>query len=455
MTENEDWLFLNKLLESTNLVLASPLSVHIESRERIDELFSQIQEDYRKFRESPVEDTVRSRIEKNMDAQFQMALLVLSYYARKNNQTLPPVAPGFSAYSEKELSVYSVLKKLALLDMYSPTELRQKLQSGDPSVESFFKAYPGITHGLNSLVTDEEVRPAIRYYLKKKEKTYHEQFEQAFGSAGGRFIVPVSDAQQQELHFIDRIEFKLNSHRNCLIFSEKNFTVDSIEKETHFVERLKKSVPHHKNTSGNLPKNQYIKAVLTRKSLSLNKRPVIFYAVFASHNEQYAAYGYDTKPVDAKEIIGYLDSALQDAGEKKGYILFCIASPTGFADGMGSSPGDILTRYKSPHLSLCLLDLYNNKKYFNTADPTSVALSKLCDLQTDDEKLQKLQDMLYHEMEHRILVNQSVSLDYCRKFVKDHDGGDAESVKKLFYQYAREHNLKVRETGGSGPVIIK
>ncbi len=141
-------------------------------------------------------------------------------------------------------------------------------------------------------------------------------------------------------------------------------------------------------------------------------------------------------------------------GEKKGYILFCIASPTGFADGMGSPPGDTLTRYKSPDLSLCLFDLYNDKKYFNTADPTSVALSRLCDLRTDDEKVQKLQEILYQEIEHRILVNQSVSLDYSRKYVKA-EAQDREMVKKIFYQYAREHNLKVIEPGRFRPCYGK
>jgi hypothetical protein len=106
-------------------------------------------------------------------------------------------------------------------------------------------------------------------------------------------------------------------------------------------------------------------------------------------------------------------------------------------------------------VSVCFFDLNTNKKFFNKGDRISVALAKLCDLETEGEKNAKLKEILYLEMDHRLLVDQSVSLAYCTEFSKGHGFPDAERVKKIFYHYAREKNLSVKDIPRTGPVMMK
>jgi hypothetical protein len=451
MTEKEDLKLLNKLLESTGLVLTTPLSIHIESSERIDELFKKIQEDYRKFKEIPWADEIRLLVDQDVHTQFLMAFLVLSYCAKKNKQILPPTTLHFS---DKELEVYDLLKKYELLNTYSPIELRKKLISGDESIEPFFKEYMGIKQSLNQLVSHEEIRPSIRQYLKKQGDIYDKKFETAFGSDGAQFIVTTSDVQQIELNFINRIEYKLTFNGNCINFLDRTFTVDKIVKGNN-------SNSDDSNKFGikkNLRKNQYIMAVFTEKSLSgklLLKKSITFYAVFASHNEQYSEYGFDSKPLESKAINGFLEAIIKNPNENNNHILICIASPTGFENnGHWSSDNKLLNGYKSSKVSVCFFDLHNNEKFFNKMDKTSIELSKLCDLETEDEKYLKLKEILYPEMDHQLRLTPSVPLKYCIEFSKNHECMNVIIVKKIFDQYAKEKKLLVKDIPPIGPVII-
>jgi len=455
MTEKENWTCLNKLLKSSQQVLTPSFSIHIESSERIDELFKQIQEDYRKFKEAQCGEYSPS-VDQEMHAQFQMALLVVSYFAKKNKQILQPT---IFLFSDKEFEVYDLLKKFYLLDIYSSTELRQKLISGEKSVESFFKEYMEIKQSMDHLVSQEEIRPGIRQYLKKRGDNYNEKIETAIGKKWGGFIVTTSYAQQSELNFINRIEYKLKSNGNHINFLGIDFTVDKILKGNDCLKRLQKFDSVDKNKfrmMTNLPKNQYIKAELTEKSISWRKRSFIFYAVFASHIEHYFDNGFDSKPLELKEINGYLDSIIRNSGKNKNQILFCIASPTGFENiGRSSSDNKLLNSFISPNVSVCFFDLNKNKKNFNESDEISIELSNLCDIETGEEKHLKLKEILYPEMDHKLLVNQSVSLKYCIEFSTTHECLDLKLVKKIFSQYAQEKQLLIKDIPHTGPVIIR
>lgn len=449
MTEKEVLTLLNKLLERTNLVLTSPLSVHTEAPGRIDELFRQTEDDYRQFKETPWSDEIRSLVDQDVHAQFQMALLVLSYCAKRNRQRLPPTAFQFSS---RELEVYDLLKKYDLLDTYSPVELRQKLISGDGTVESFFKEYREISQSLRLLVSHEDIRPGIRHYLKKQGDRYAEKFETAFGSDGAQFIVTTSDARQMELNFINRIEYKLTAEGNRITFLDRSFTVDKIVKGT--------TSPLGNNRFGvtkNLPENHTVTGVFTEKSLSgklLLKKSLLFYAVFASHIDQYAEYGFDSRPLEAKEINSYLESAIKNPPDPAGHILICIASPTGFEKTGPSSSDNLLTGYKALNLSVCFFDLHTHEKFFNKIDKTSIELARFCDLETGGEKYLKLTELLSCEMDHQLRITRSVSLKYCTEFSKDHGYPDPVLVQKIFTHYAREKNLAVRDIPPMGPVIV-
>jgi hypothetical protein len=398
-------------------------------------------------------------VEQDVQAQFQMALLALAYGARKNGQSALPTTSILPGFSDTELGVYDLLRRFDLLDTYVAGELRQKLVSGDPSVESFFKEFPTAKESLDQMVGNSDIRPGIRHYLKKRVEVYIKKFEMAFGTGGGQSIVPASSARRRELDFIGRIQSTLESGKNNITFLGTGFTVDRITTGHDVLRRLQKPGSpdrHAYGTEDQLPKNQYVLAVLTEKNIPFHKRTFILYAVFATHTGQYAEYGYDSRPLALKEILGYFEALPKPPHGSGQHVLLCLASPTGFLDST-LSPSDtgVLESFSFPDLSLCFYDLNTNMKFFNKGDRVAVALAKLCELETEGEKDVKLQEILYLEMDHRLLVDQSVSLAYCTEFSKGRGFPDMERVKKIFYHYAKEKNLPVRNIPRTGPVMMK
>lgn len=454
MTGKEDWVCLDKLLATPAHVLSPSFFTHSESRERINELSRQIEEDYRTYKDGRC-GSFKALVDQEVQAQFQMALLVVSSCADKNNQELPQATLSFS---DKELEVCDLLKRCYLLDAYSVKELREKLLAGDPTVKSFFTGYATLRQSITQLAGHEEIRPAVRQYLKKQEDRYNRKCETAFGSQGGEFIVTSSLARQREFDFISRIEYNLKSSRNGITFSGQCFTIENIAKGDTGSNRSKQSDPVHDKRSrpaDNLPKNQYVTAVFTEKSITWRKKSLIFYAVFISHIEKYRETGFDAKPLELKEIPAYLNPDIVESLKKHHHILFCIASPTGF--GSIAHPGSddqMLTRFISSDVTVCFLDLHNNKPIFNEFDKKSIELSEICDLETKGEKHLKLKEILYREMDRKLLVNQSVSLKYCIEFSANHEHPDPGLVENLFTGYAREKHLTIKNIPPMGPVII-
>ncbi|MGA2917924.1 hypothetical protein [Methanoregula sp.] len=454
MTEQENWECLNQVLKSATQVLNPAFFFHSESRERIDKLFKKIQNDYEKFTDGQC-GYYKAHVEQEMHAQFQMALLILYSYAKKDKQILQPATFSFS---DTELEVCDLLKKFYILENFTPLELHQKLLSGDRSVESFYTGYAGLRRSINQLVIHDEIRPAIRHYLKKQGDHYNEKFYEAFGSEPGHFIVSTSSAQQREFDFINRIEHKLKSNKDCIRFSGQCFTVDEIIKGDTFsnCSATSNSMNDKKfKRTDTVPKNQYIKAVFTEKSITLRKKSLIFYAVFVSHIEDYLKNGFDSKPLELKEIPAYLDLGIKESCKNFHHILFCIASPTGFENIEDSnSDKKIMSSFISSNVTLCFLDLHKNKKFFNEFDKKSIELSKICDLETKGETLLKLKKILYPEMDQKLLVSQSVSLKHCIEFSKTNEYLDSGLVEEIFSHYAKEKKLVIKDIPPMGPVIV-
>jgi len=85
----------------------------------------------------------------------------------------------------------------------------------------------------------------------------------------------------------------------------------------------------------------------------------------------------------------------------------------------------------------------------------SVELSKLCDLETEAEKYERIKKDLYPKMNHQLLVHQSVSLKFCEDFSTSNAYEDKNTIKKLFSDYAQQNKLSIKEIPSIGPVIMK
>jgi len=82
----------------------------------------------------------------------------------------------------------------------------------------------------------------------------------------------------------------------------------------------------------NLPENRYIEAKLVEKKWFGKKKRYILKALFVSRVERYAKYGFDTDPLELKDINVHIIEERDRAKEEGCTRVLCLASPTGFED---------------------------------------------------------------------------------------------------------------------------
>jgi hypothetical protein len=456
MIEKENWNCIEGVLSSSKQVLHSSLSVFYESIDKRNELCDQIHTDYKQYKEG-ICGNFKPNFDRDVHSKFQMALLILAYIYKKHSEPSPP---SMLFFSEKEFEAYDLLKKFNSHEIFTPSELREKLKSGDTYVANLLKDYNLMNKSINYILTHPEIRPVIRTYFKKQWDTYKQFIKSAIGPQEGQYIVTCAECQQSELNFINRIEHKLKVNKNQITFFGRTFNVDKIKRGIECNKKGKTFNYVDKNkikSFNNLPQNQFIKARFIERKIAFGKkRSFIFYAVFASHVKRYIEDGFDSNPLTLKEINEYLIALIEQARNDNSHILLCIASPTGFENiDHFSSNAEFKNKFVSSHVSVCFLDLNKNKMQVNQNDQMSVELSKLCDLETKAEKYERIKKDLYPEMIHQLLVHQSVSLKFCEDFSTSNGYEDQKMIKKLFSDYAQQNRLSIKEIPSIGPVIMK
>lgn len=284
---------------------------------------------------------------------------------------------------------------------------------------------------------------------KEEQDRLRKQAEEAFAEGKGSRYVKLEEAKQYELNFIGRLGHRLGDR---VIFSGKTYRVENLkeikQKDTSSLEISGLSERDLKN----LPENRLLIGNLTEKTLFWKKQRYYLKALYFARVEKYAKAGYDTDPLELKDFNACLAKTWDEAKEKREWILFCLASPTGFEDAIGRhiSSEDFHKNFLSKYLSVCLLDLETGKQLYNPNDEVAKEFAKLCELETESEKDAKLKLSVRKAIEDGLLLKDFVVLGDISKIL----GNDA-AVKSAFYEYAEEKGYNIRFVKDIGLLMMK
>ena len=257
---------------------------------------------------------------------------------------------------------------------------------------------------------------------------------------GSRFV-KVDEAKQYELNFIGRIERKLENE--VKIFGKK-FKVKEI-KESKGVNSLR--FEGFDGDVRNLPENRYIEAKLVEKKWFGKKKRYILKALFVSRVERYAKYGFDTDPLELKDINVHIIEERDRAKEEGCTRVLCLASPTGFEDTVKEhiSGDEFHKNFLSKYLSICLLDLETGKLIYNPHDEVAREFAKICEIEIDKEKIARVEKCICNMMEGKEWITLEDVLN-C---------GEGSIVKTAFYNVAEKNGWKVKFVEGVGLVLMR
>lgn len=297
---------------------------------------------------------------------------------------------------------------------------------------------------------EQQVNETAAEKSKVEAKLKQLTAERALLEGKGSRYVKFDEAKQYELNFIGRIENKLG---NSVTFLGKTYKVDSLREikqvdTSRFAEGFGLSSLDLKN----LPENRALLAAFIEKKLLGKKKRYNFKALFSARVEKYAEIGYDTDPLQLKNLNACLLDARDEAKKMGDAGFLCLASPTGFEETVGSyiNSEDFHRNFLSKYLSVCLLDLETGRQFYNPHDELAKEFAKLCEMETNAEKTEILKLSVKKEIDDAFLMNDYVVYgDIAKK------SGFTSDIKPFFYDYAGKNGLEIQFVEDVGLVMMK
>ena len=464
-------MHIRSQFETSLLVLALSFKINKEDFKGVEmfndkefELYEMI-ERYNVFEILSIDD-IKKRI---ISRDKELLKLFEDYYVRMDKWVEdvlddPSVKLPLRYYLKNKWEKYkekinkAVVELIAELDWFSNLISKWKMEAESKAKETVEKVRSEISEEVKRIIEEErrkieearreieikkkELEDKEKEILEEKEKIRRmiEELREIKERAGkGSRFVRVEEAKQYELNFIGRIERKLD--KEVEIFGKK-FKVEEV-KEYKGIE----SVRLDGGDVRNLPENRCIEVKLVEKKLLGRKEVYILKATFVSRVDRYARYGFDTDPLELKDINMYITEEM-DRARREGYtVVLCLASPTGFDEKVVEhvSGDEFHKNFLSKHLSICLLDLETGKLIYNPHDEVAKEFSKICEIEMDKEKVARIEKCICNMMEDREWITFKDALN-C---------GEDYLVKAAFYNIAEKKGWKVRFIEDVGLVLMK
>lgn len=297
---------------------------------------------------------------------------------------------------------------------------------------------------------DEEKKEVEKQLKDIEAKIKKLTADKAFTEGKISRYVKREEVKQYELNFIGRLEYRLG---NAVMFCGKNYKVENL-KEIKYVDtsRLGEISGLSERDVKNLPENRCLVGNLTEKKLLGKKQRYCLKALFFARGEKYAKTGYDTEPLELNDLNACLVDFRDEAKEIGEWVLLCLASPTGFEVAIGRyiSSEDFHMNFLAKYLSVCLLDLGTGKLFYNPHDEVAKGFSKLCELETESEKSEKLKLSVRKIIEEEFLLKGYVLLKDIPRTL-----GNDSAIKSTFYEYAGEKGYTIMFDEDIGLVMMK
>jgi len=480
---------VKSLIKPAEKVIKKGFLIDKEMFEKRVQLWNEIRENFERYEDEECGAFLED-LDRHYRAEFEVALLILARSFRKNGEEFAPAA----LYNEKEIKAYEEIEKYNIFELLSIKDIKKKVIAKDENLINLFENYfVKMDRYIEEMLNDEEIRLELKYYLKKKwdnykekiieavnqlnkefewfgnvvrewkkeaenkarelinekeaeldekEKKFHEEIKELMAikekiEKGSRYV-GVGEAKFYENNFIGRIKNKLSGE---LTIKGRKFEVYKID--IHNGINLVDYSGIDNNILRNLPENKYLVAKLKEKKMIGKRIELTLKAIFHGRTEKYAKYGVDTDPLDLMDINPYISEEIEENVKK----VICIASPTGFTDRVREHiMGEELHKNFLSNISLILLDMETGEVIFNEHDEWSKALKNLCELEIDEEKVEKAKKCIRNLVIEKDFVTFEDAVKVC---------GEATTVKNAFYRLANERGYKIKYVKNVGLVMVR
>jgi len=192
----EDKACVDNLLKPVKRILTQENSINKESTDKRMQLWNEVRENYNKYIDGDC-----GKFLKDMDnvfhSQFNAALLVLAITFEENGE----IFESAHIFSDKEIEVYKKIAKYNVFDIYTPSDIRKKLEVNDNEVLLLLSDYYFVMEKwVNSTLNDSSMNLWVRFYLKKKWGDYRRTIDDAIRQDLDRWMHLISKYHEQQLN---------------------------------------------------------------------------------------------------------------------------------------------------------------------------------------------------------------------------------------------------------------
>ena len=175
---------VKELLKPAERVIKQGLDIYVDSFNRRERLWMQIEENYDRYLDGECGEFLRD-LDTHFRAKFEGALAILAWSFWKNQELYPPAQ---RRYRDREIQAVERILKYNVFEIYSKDDIMKKIMHRDNDVLSLLREYyHGVDRWIEEVLNDPEVKLPLRQFLKHKWDSYKGKVNAALSEAITRF----------------------------------------------------------------------------------------------------------------------------------------------------------------------------------------------------------------------------------------------------------------------------
>jgi len=175
---------VKELLRPAERVVKQGPDVYIESFQKREKLWMQIEENYDRYLDGECGDFLRD-LDMHFRSKFEGALAILAWSFQKNGETYLPAS---RRYRDRELEALERVLRYNVFEIYTKDDIMKKILHKDSSILGLMRDYyHGTDRWIEEALNDPEMKLPLRNFLKSKWDSYKGKVNEAIAEATMRF----------------------------------------------------------------------------------------------------------------------------------------------------------------------------------------------------------------------------------------------------------------------------
>ncbi|WP_099211160.1 hypothetical protein [Thermococcus henrietii] len=171
------------LLKPAERVLKEGLDIAVESFQRREKLWQQVEENYERYLDGECGEFLRD-LDMHFRSKFEGALALLAWSFRQNGETYLPAS---RRYRDRELEALERVLRYNVFEIYTMEDILRQIMHRDTNILGLLREYRSVNTWIEGILQDHSIKLQLRLFLKSTWESYKGKITAAMAEATQRF----------------------------------------------------------------------------------------------------------------------------------------------------------------------------------------------------------------------------------------------------------------------------